>query len=504
MVLNPKIFFGSTGLLVLAMFGGRLSGFARELLIAASFGVSADADVAVVILTLPDLFVNILLSGGLSVALVPAFQKVRPELKMLLLAQSSSVVLIPFGILSILLISFPTAFFKLVAPGMANADIKLTLVSLLLLGISLPLAALSGVSSAALNSNGKFFVAGCGTLLFNICVIFSIVFGFGDKQQFGLTLLCFGVGFGASLRLLSQYMTLFLSEKAPLSKIFDCWLVDQKLINSFLAGMGATSVLVLVPVVIRAASSILGEGQLAAFNYAMKLVDLPVGVFIASIVTVMYSRISKAIQSNMLLEADSILEMGMFKVLVFSVSVVLCGWHFSDAAVNLLFGFGRVTEAERLHVVSLVKIALLSVPWIGVVSVMTAAVNANGKHSLVLRLSFYGFLFLPLMLLPGVIERSPLLLLASQPFFYMLLSYFFYKQSVVKLKLNFVNSYLKPLLLMVLAFIPFVFFDIVCSEMFTDHSSLYDVSRIVLAILSWCAMVHTGFKVGGGQPIPMK
>ena len=42
---------------------GRLLGFFRETLIASQFGVSGLADVAILTLTLPDLFMNVLLGG---------------------------------------------------------------------------------------------------------------------------------------------------------------------------------------------------------------------------------------------------------------------------------------------------------------------------------------------------------------------------------------------------------------------------------------------------------
>lgn len=487
-------FFGVATLLTIAVLAGRLSGFFRELLLAGSFGISSDADVAVIVLTLPDLLVNILISGGLSVALVPAFQKINIDLKGIFFAQVSFVVLIAFGLISFFLLVFPEAFFGVLAPGMIDPAIKLNPIAMLSLALSLPLAALSGVSSAALNSAGRFFVAGCGTLIFNLCVIVSIVISF-NHHQIGLILLSIGVAIGALLRLGSQWLQLAFMINITTSRVFRCWLVNRNLINAFIAGLSATSILVLIPVVIRAAASLIGEGELSAFNYAMKLVEFPVGIFIATVSTIMYPQLISAIDQGSGTEAGLIVKVGILKSFIFSVSVLLCGWNFGDSAVNLLFGFGRITQQEREHVADLVKISLLSLPWIGIVSVMSVAANAKGQHGLVLKLNFYAFLVLPLLLMPGVILSSPLVLLASQPFFYILLTFLFYRLSDIKEFAAFPASVFKASLIMFTVFMPFVFIDRMGGNFFDLQPIEYDVCRILIAATSWVVVVYTGFRV---------
>jgi putative peptidoglycan lipid II flippase len=62
---------GAATLVGATLLAGRVSGLFREIQLAAAFGVSVSADVAVLLLTLPDLLVNLVLSGGLSAALIP-------------------------------------------------------------------------------------------------------------------------------------------------------------------------------------------------------------------------------------------------------------------------------------------------------------------------------------------------------------------------------------------------------------------------------------------------
>lgn len=59
----------------LGVFLGRVAGFVREILIAGQFGVSLEADIAVVLLTAPDVLTNLLMGGALSAVLIPRFKR---------------------------------------------------------------------------------------------------------------------------------------------------------------------------------------------------------------------------------------------------------------------------------------------------------------------------------------------------------------------------------------------------------------------------------------------
>ncbi|WP_219927722.1 hypothetical protein, partial [Aeromonas sp. HMWF016] len=63
-----------------ALFLGRISGFLRELFIASSFGVSKTSDLIIVLLSIPDVLVNLLVGGALGMILVPEQKKYTQEL----------------------------------------------------------------------------------------------------------------------------------------------------------------------------------------------------------------------------------------------------------------------------------------------------------------------------------------------------------------------------------------------------------------------------------------
>ena len=405
---------------------GRLAGFARELMLASAFGLSAQADVAIVLLTLPDLLVNLLLSGGLSVALVPAMRGRDASQQVRLFAQASLAVTVLFSLLALAFVWQPSNWLGVLAPGVALSSMPTDVWMWATVAVALPLTALSGVSSAALNAGDRFFVAGCGTLIFNLCVMAALLVGLARGATPTAVLLLLGVGIaaGALLRWLSQWLALSGSLRrlddprvgpASWRGLFFPWLLDGALMRSFAAGLASASLLVLVPVLIRACASWLGSGQLAAFNYAIKLVELPLGILITTLATVAYPRLSECHAQGDEAGFRKLLADSLRRSLVISFAVLLCGWQFGDALVSLLLGHGRLGRQEQDQVSQLMQLALLSVPGVGVVSLLSAALNASQRAGTVLRCTLWALLALPLLCLPGLLLKSPQALMWALP-----------------------------------------------------------------------------------------
>lgn len=409
--------------LSLALMAGRVAGFARELLLASVFGLSTQADVAIVLLTLPDILVNLLLSGGLGVALVPVLRGADRARYALLFGQASLAVCAVFGVLALAFVCWPALWLGLLAPGISLGGLPTDAWTWAAIAVALPLAALSGVSSAALNAQDRFFVAGCGTLVFNLCVIAALGLGLTQRTDATSTLLLLGMGIalGALLRWLSQLLALRGRLGHSLAGLWQRSLLDRALLRSFAAGLASASLLVLVPVLIRACASWLGAGQLAAFNYAIKLVELPLGILITTLATVAYPRLSEAHRKGDQAAFDALLGDSLRRSLVLSVAVVLCGWQFGDALVALLLGHGRLGVQEQAHVLRLMQFALLSVPWVGVGGLLSAALNAQHKAGAVLRCTVLALLALPLLCLPGLLMRSAHVLMWALPLMQMCL-----------------------------------------------------------------------------------
>jgi len=74
----------STIVLNVGLLLGRLSGFVRESIVATTYGTSSQADIVVLMLTVPDLLVNILVGGAMGAVLIPEFNSSSGNAKKLL------------------------------------------------------------------------------------------------------------------------------------------------------------------------------------------------------------------------------------------------------------------------------------------------------------------------------------------------------------------------------------------------------------------------------------
>ncbi|WP_182852170.1 murein biosynthesis integral membrane protein MurJ [Metapseudomonas otitidis] len=391
-------------------------------MLASFLGLSIQADVAIILLTIPDLLVNLLLSGGIGVALIPTLKSLSAKKSSALFFQASLVVGLVFTAVSVLFILLPSACFWVLAPGLPEPLQYLESWMVYIIAVAIPLTALSGVSTAVLNSRNKFFVSGCGTLIFNLSIIASLLVATIRGEQY-LAWLCFGIFCGVVIRWWSQLLAM---GDAVLNRsvLRHEWLVSSFLLRKFLVGLASSSLLVVVPVILRAGATNLGEGELAAFNYAIKLVELPIGIFITTLATVAFPQLSAAHTGIDPAAFGRLLSDVIQRSLALSAAVVLCGVPFIDSVVYLLFSSGRVDIEGLHHITILAQIALLSVPFVAVSSLAATALNASGRSKLVLINTCVVVLLLFLFCIPGLLLTEPVILMGALPVFYMVYSFY--------------------------------------------------------------------------------
>lgn len=408
---------GASTILSLTLLAGRLTGLLREIQLAAAFGVTSDADVAVLLLTLPDLLVNLLLSGGLSATLVPRFRALSPAQADALFRRALLVALAVFTALAVLLLAWPRGVFTLLAPGLRHRADLPGAGTLVLLASALPLTAASGVATAYLNAGHRFFLAGCGTLIFNLGVLTGLCVG----QAMGQALLGLGVGIGAGalVRAASQFAGL------PGS----VWHVtaaesgfDRAFGRAFLAATLSASLMLLVPVLVRAMASTLGSGVISSFNYALKLVELPVGILFGSIATVALSRLSALEAAGDRTGARGAASHDLRRSLLLALAVAVLGAWFAAPVVRLVLSRGAMHPQALRSVVELFQIALLGVPAVAVIGIAAAALNAAQRTSKVFTGTAGCLALLPVLALPGLLVGSDRLLMLAVVGFQLALS----------------------------------------------------------------------------------
>lgn len=413
-----KYVIGSSLLLSLALLAGRATGFLRELVLTTKMGLTYDADIAIMLLTLPDLLVNLLLSGGLSAALIPEFRKLDCQKAASLYIKSSFYVFLFFSVLGLIFVVFPKSVFALIAPGLPVLSTSGRTALFVCVALALPLTALSGVTSSYLNANDRFFVAGLGTLIFNLAVIIGLcTTAFHGDALLGLAT---GIALGSAIRWLSQLSVL------P----GETWKADninhpltRDIVVRFVSALSATSLIMLVPVILRAMASLVGEGGVAAFNLATKLVELPIGIAITTISTVAFPVLCEAYHRMDRAGAKAVYFKDMGRSLILALAISIPSMWFCDDLVGLALHHGAMGINQVALVADITRVTLLSLPFVAISSMAMAALNAANKTNLLLRTVVYCLISLPLLAWPGIYFKNLQLLAASMVVFQALLAF---------------------------------------------------------------------------------
>lgn len=382
-------FWVSMGILL-----GRLLGFAREATLAATFGVSSNTDIAVLVLTIPDLLVNLLIAGGLSAALIPEFKSAKSGDVGILFVQSSFFVLAIF-IIVVLFLSLSSGWIVyLFAPGMESNTAETA--QRILRGVLwlIPLTVLAGVSTAYLQSLNKFAIPALGTVVFNLSVVTGLLF-FIDADE-GLNILVFFILAGGILRWMSQLWAL--KGKYSFKGNFEEILLTKHLFHRYWQAVTALGILTLYPVVFRSFASLEGEGELAIVNFAFRLVELPLGVVITVLSIVLFPRLSEFYEKQDHSSFSTVFRKGLFWSVLLASSIAGVMAAGSDVFTSIVYQWGVMTDEEVRKVALLVKVLAVSLPFQAAIVMSISGFNSRKNTKLPMLLSLVGLL----VFVPGV------------------------------------------------------------------------------------------------------
>jgi putative peptidoglycan lipid II flippase len=300
-----KIFNSQTkpitkGALILgtSYFISAILGLLRDRLLVGHFGAGLELDVYFAAFRVPDFVYNILILGGLIVAFLPLFAEYFSQKKDEVW-QMTNYVLNAF---LIFLISISFIFFlltpwliKWIFPGFGPEHYKLAVPLIRLLFLSPIFFGISNLLSGILQYFQRFFIYSLTPILYNLGIIFGILF---LAPYFGIFGVGMGVVFGAFLHMAIQIPTardcgfsykFLLDFKYPaLKRIF-------KLMVPRVFGVAAQQINLIV---ITAIASTVTAGSIAIFSISNNFQSLPVGIIGASFAVVIFPTLSRFFAEN--------------------------------------------------------------------------------------------------------------------------------------------------------------------------------------------------------------
>lgn len=289
--------FLKAGLLsLLLLLASRVLGVVRETALAAAFGNSGMADVVIVMVTLPDWLAGVLVSGALAYVLLPQWSKESVAQQNASQNQVTRRLLWGSLVLAGLICVAQGPVAALLVPGASAALQGAASHAVVWSALALPAAMLAGLWATRLQHERDFVGLYSANLVVNGVLIAALLFlgfrgvGTGAVQALGVFLLMAVV-----LRLLWQgwrmrhlrHSSLPVTSPTVASLPLPSWRIWMW------AALGAGLPLTL-PFVARTFASEAGEGALATFNYAWKLVELPLVLAIQLVASLAFPAIARA------------------------------------------------------------------------------------------------------------------------------------------------------------------------------------------------------------------
>ncbi len=273
-------------------------GLFRDRLMAGRFGAGEELDIYFAAFRLPDFVYALLITGGLVAAFLPVFADHwrRGEKNGWHLTNNvlNSFFILLAGICFILFLFVPSLV-KIVAPGFNASQLAVTAQLTRIMLLSPILFGLSNILAGVLQYFQKFFSYALAPILYNLGIIFGIIF---LEPIFGLYGLAYGVLLGALLHLLIyippmivsgfSYQILIDWKDRGLKKIF-------RLMAPRMLAQASSQINMIV---MTAIASTLAIGSITVFTFANNLQGFPVAIIGVSFAVAAFPSMSRSVAED--------------------------------------------------------------------------------------------------------------------------------------------------------------------------------------------------------------
>lgn len=346
---------------------GRLAGFVREAILARRYGLSPDADVAVLVLTLPDSLLNILIGSAMAAALVPALAAQRHLHGQAgvdrLQTQIAGLAVGVGGLLALLLTFAARPLVQMLAPGLAMAQVAQAadLINVALWAV--PLTVLSSVVGAGLQERERFASTALGTLWFNGAVIIALLLWQGVLVAMAWAMIA-----GAAVRVALQMLE-WRAAGGGWTWAGSAWLPEKRMAVAYMQVLAAGAALLLLPLAGRWFASFAGSGSIAGWTYASKLFELPLQVLVTVFATALFPRFSRLLAAGDEAAARAFLHLGGQIVLLCATTAAIVVGVMATDVVQVAF---HLPEADGAKIAGLLRCLLIALPFAGLSALLQA------------------------------------------------------------------------------------------------------------------------------------
>lgn len=369
--------FLKAGALSLALLlASRLLGLVRESAQAAAFGASGMGDVAVLMLTLPDWLAGLLASGALAYVLLPAWAHEEGARIATTQRQVARWLIGAGSALALLLVVARGPATRLLASGLPPALATVAANGLAWSALALPLALVSSLWVTRLQHERDFVGMYAANLVVNAVLIAALLLALALVAAPPTGVIVLGAGLllamAARLAWLQWRQRPFRSPVlAPVQRL--------PAATAWLWAAAAAGLPLALPFAARSLASQQAAGALATFNYAWKLVELPLVLAIQLVGTLALGPIAGALKGGSHAEAATSMRRGFALAWTLACASAAGLLVAAPAIAHLLFGWGRMQPHALVEVAQWGRIGAWSLLPQALVTITLAALAAQEK-----------------------------------------------------------------------------------------------------------------------------
>ena len=339
----------------------RISGFMRDIFIAAFLGAGVFSDIFLIAFKLPNLFRRITAEGALTSAFLPIYSKLIEQKGKIFadnLLKTFIFLVAIFLILLMIVIQIIMPFIiYILAPGFSDNNLVFEQITSLtrITIIFMPLISIVALLGMATNVYGKFWVLSFTPIILNFCLIISCFF-INDNLSIRSLPLAFATVLGGILQLIFILIMIkkfdvlklkTLDIKSNTVKEFNEIKLYLKITwKKFLPaafGGGVLQINLLVDTIL---ASLLGFGSVSYLYFADRIAQLPLGIIGIALSSALLTSLSKssAVRDTKQFSKELIisLKIGLF----FSIPTTFVFINFSELFIRVLFERGEFSSIE--------------------------------------------------------------------------------------------------------------------------------------------------------------
>ncbi len=269
-------------IITIAGLASRILGLVRDRFLASTFGAGDTLDIYYAAFRIPDLIYNFLILGALSAAFIPVFTGLISKKKDKEAWDAANGVMnlaIALVIaLSLIFCLFAPYLMKIITPGFPVEKMDQVVLFTRIMFLSPVFLGISGIFGGVLTSFKRFMIYSLAPVLYNLGIIFGVVF---FVKLWGPIGLAWGVVLGAFLHMLIQYpaaRNLGFRHRFAFREYFINKDIRHifKLMIPRMMGIAVSQANLFIITIF---ASTLIAGSLSIFNFAQNLQSVPLGIF---------------------------------------------------------------------------------------------------------------------------------------------------------------------------------------------------------------------------------